>query len=136
MNRSRLYLIMFIACIAGYAWLGWNLSHSSALTGSVEGCFIKNTTNMPCPSCGSTRGVMALTQGNFAEALSTNPFSYIIAVTLLMLPLWLAFDILLKRSTLYLFYKKSETYLKRPWFAIPLILVVLMNWIWNITKGI
>ena len=31
---------------------------------------------------------------------------------------------------------ETETYLKRPQLAIPLVIIVIINWIWNITKGL
>ena len=38
--------------------------------------------------------------------------------------------------TLFDFYQKTESYLKKPKIAIPLILLLIINWIWNITKGL
>jgi hypothetical protein len=37
---------------------------------------------------------------------------------------------------LYNFYNQTELVLKRKWIAIPAILLVLLNWIWNIAKGL
>ena len=136
LNRNKLYTIIFIACIAGYIWLYFSLSNSQFEKNTVEVCLIKHVTNIPCPSCGSTRSVISLTKGNFIEALRINPFGYIVAIIMFLAPLWITIDIVTKRKTLFEFYQKFETYLKRPQYSIPLILVVIINWIWNITKGL
>ena len=127
---------MYIACIAGYIWLYFGLTTDGSENKSVEVCLIKHITNIPCPSCGSTRSVILLTKGNFNEALSINPLGYIIATIMLLTPLWITIDIASKRKTFFDFYQKIETYLKKPLYAIPLILLVIINWFWNITKGL
>lgn len=70
------------------------------------------------------------------EAFRINPLGYVVAIILLIAPLWIIIDVLIKRKTLFNFYKKIEAYLKKPLYAIPLILFVLINWIWNVTKGL
>ena len=127
---------MFIACFAGYIWLYFGLSQEHSMSKPIEVCLIKQFTNIPCPSCGSTRSILSLTKGNFIEAFSVNPMGFLIAIIMFLLPLWIIADITAKRTTLFNFYQKTETYLKRPQFAIPLILLVIINWIWNITKGL
>lgn len=136
LNRNKLYLILFIACITGYIWVYFGLTMNQTEKKSVEVCLIKHITNIPCPSCGSTRSIISLSKGNFSEALKTNPLGYIVGIIMLLSPIWIAFDIVTKKETLFEFYQKTEAYLKRPKHAIPLILLVIINWIWNITKGL
>jgi hypothetical protein len=135
-DRNKLYTILFTACIAGYIWLYFGLNTTETKNESFEVCLIKHTTNIPCPSCGSTRSIISLTKGNFAEALKINPLGYIVAFIMFSAPIWMAIDMLTKRKTLFEFYQKIETYLKKPQYAIPLLLLVIINWIWNITKGL
>ncbi len=127
---------MFIACTAGYIWLYFGLTTNQTEKNLVDVCLIKHVTTIPCPSCGSTRSVISLTKGDFSEALRINPLGYIIAIIMFLTPIWIAIDITTKRKTLFEFYQKMETYLKRPQYAIPLILLIIINWIWNITKGL
>ncbi len=91
---------------------------------------------MPCPSCGSTRSVMAITQGNISEALYFNPLGIFIAAIMLITPLWLGLDVFTKKNSLLRFYVKMEMALKKPLVALPLIALVLINWAWNIAKGL
>ena len=132
LNRNNLYSILFISCIAGYIWLYFSLTNREAF----NVCLIKHFTNIPCPSCGSTRSIVLLTNGNFNEALLINPIGLIVAVIMSLAPLWILTDIATRRKTLFEFFQKIETYLKRPQYSIPLILLVIINWIWNITKGL
>lgn len=136
LNRNKFYLLIFIACLAGYVWLYIGLTNDYKQNNSVEVCPIKHFTNIPCPSCGSTRSVILLIKGNLIEAFKTNPIGYIVAIIMLLSPFWITLDIAFKRKTFFVFYKKIENCLKRPQYAIPLILLVIINWIWNITKGL
>jgi hypothetical protein len=136
MTRNNLYSIIFLACLAGYIWLYLSISNTITKFGSAEICLFKNTTNIPCPSCGTTRSIISLTKGNLNEAFNSNPIGYLVAIIMLVAPLWILADIAMKTNTLLESYHKIETYLKRPKFAIPLIMIVLINWIWNITKGL
>lgn len=70
------------------------------------------------------------------EALRINPLGYIVAIIMLLTPAWVLLDIATKRKSLLELYLKIETYLRQPKFAIPLILLVVINWIWNIIKGL
>ena len=136
LSRNKLYLIIIIACVAGYIWLYFGLSQEYAVSMPIEVCLIKHITNIPCPSCGSTRSILSLTKGNFNEALGINPMGFLIAIIMFLSPLWIIADIATKKNTLFNFYQKIETYLKRPQLAIPVIFLVFINWIWNITKGL
>lgn len=127
---------MFIACIAGYTWLYFVLSNEKSESKQIQVCLIKQFTNIPCPSCGSTRSIILLTKGNFIQALNVNPMGVIIAIIMLISPIWIIGDMITKKKTLFDFYLKAESYLKRPRYAIPLLLLVIINWVWNIAKGI
>lgn len=135
-SRNKLYITLFIACLAGYIWLCINLINTGIANHSVEVCIVKHVTGIPCPSCGSTRSVISLTKGDFHEALFTNPLGYLIGLIMLVAPLWISFDVLTRKSSLYEFYKKTEFNLKKLQFALPLLLLVIFNWIWNISKGL
>ena len=136
LDRNKLYSILFIACLAGYIWLYFSITKNITEKKSVEVCLIKHVTNIPCPSCGSTRSVILLTKGDFIGALNSNPIGYLVAIIMLIAPIWIITDTIKKTKTLFDFYIKIETYLKRPKIAIPLTLLVIINWIWNITKGL
>ncbi|RDI49440.1 uncharacterized protein DUF2752 [Flavobacterium glaciei] len=136
LDRNKLYSILLIACVAGYIWLYYSITSNVTENKSVEVCLIKHTTNIPCPSCGSTRSIISLTKGNFVEAFDLNPIGYIVALIMLIAPVWIIVDIILRNNSLFVCYQKIESHLKKTKYAIPLILLVIINWIWNITKGV
>jgi hypothetical protein len=127
---------MLIACFAGYIWLYFSLLSEQSIDKPIEVCLVKHFTNIPCPSCGSTRSILALLKGDFMEAFDINPLGFLIAIIMVLSPLWIIVDIAAKKNTLFDFYQKTENYIKRPQLAIPLILLALINWIWNIIKGL
>jgi hypothetical protein len=125
-----------MACVTGYIWLFYSISRQSTGGPSLEICMIKNATNIPCPSCGSTRSVISITKGSLTEAMMINPIGYIISLVMLIAPIWIVSDLLRRKATLLAFYLKAESFIKTPRFAVPLIILVAINWIWNITKNV
>ncbi|WP_363245110.1 DUF2752 domain-containing protein [Daejeonella sp.] len=136
LSRNKLYIFIITACLTGYIWLYWSLSKLSKINTEIEVCLIKNITTIPCPSCGSTRSVLAITQGNFNEAFFINPLGYILAFIMFFIPFWIFFDFILKKETFLNIYQKAESILKRPIISIPLLIFILINWAWNIVKGL
>ena len=135
--RNKIYIILASATTAGYIWLYFKLFNGFTLEkDAYSGCIIKQVTNIPCPSCGSTRSISALLHGHFLDALYWNPFGLIIILIMAIIPFWLSYDILLKKDSLLAFYKKMEIIIRQKKVAIPLIFLVIINWIWNITKGL
>jgi hypothetical protein len=51
-------------------------------------------------------------------------------------PIWIVYDWIKKSQSLLIFYKKTEVFLSKKTVAIPAIVLVLINWAWNIYKGI
>jgi hypothetical protein len=121
--------------MAGYGWLfvNWHRSVSSVEPGV---CLFKRITTIPCPSCGSTRSVLSVLNGDFTDALLINPFGMLIMVILILAPIWIVYDVVLRNDSLFRVYNRTELFLKQLWVAVPLILLVILNWIWNIYKGL
>ncbi len=136
LNRSKLYILLLSACSIGYIWLFYISKSIHSKSNALDVCLFKNATNIPCPSCGSTRSVISIFQGDFTSAIYTNPFGLIIAGIMLFVPLWIFMDLILKKKTFFEFYIYTESNLKRKSIAIPLLIIVLINWIWNVTKGL
>lgn len=136
LRRNRLYSILLIASSTGFIWLCYSISKNWAKSNMTEVCLIKHFTNIPCPSCGATRSVLSLIKGDFLTALAINPIGYIIAVIMLITPIWISVDLLTGNQTLFISYQKMEARLRKPKYAFPLILIMIVNWIWNITKGL
>ena len=129
-KRNSLYLFALLAIGAGIVWIGWNYNHHS----DTNLCLFKAVTGFPCPSCGITRSMLSLYHWNLRDAIWHNPLGIIMGLALCILPLWMLYDIIKKRSSFYNFYCRLETALRNKQLAIPLIALVVINWVWNIYK--
>jgi len=133
-TRRKLYFLILALSLAGYCWVFLNELIGS--TGEIRACLFKNITGIPCPSCGVTRSVSSIISGNIFEALSLNPFGFLVIVLLVVLPLWIGIDLLRRKESFFLLYQRAEKVIQQKQVAIPLILLVLFNWIWNIVKHV
>lgn len=134
MTRNKLYSLLLIACLSGFIYLFYSIQKEQQETVGV--CIIKNVTGYACPSCGTTRAVILLLEGKIIDSLLLNPFGIIVAVIMTGCPVWVLTDIVLKKETFFSAYKKSEAIIRKPWIAIVLTLLVLLNWIWNLYKNL
>ena len=91
---------------------------------------------MPCPSCGVTRSIIKIINSEYKSAFYLNPLGFVIFLGLIMIPVWVAIDFFCKKNSLFRFYYYFEKWIKKPYILIPLIILVLINWIWNIGKGL
>jgi hypothetical protein len=136
MVRNKLYVLVSAACAAGYIWLFINYQRSITENFVPGLCLFKRVTGIPCPSCGSTRSVLSILEGDFIGALLWNPFGWIIMTILILAPLWILYDIVFHKDSLFRVYIRTEIFLRLKWITVPLVLLVILNWIWNIYKGL
>jgi hypothetical protein len=136
-SRRNLYILLSLGLVLGYLWLLYSLKNNPEASDEHSGvCLFRYVTGIPCPSCGSTRSVISLLHGQFIQALLINPLGILVALIMFAIPFWLFFDLVTGKETLYKMYAFSEDLLKKPGVAAPLIALVLINWIWNILKGL
>ncbi len=131
----RLQISLLLACLTGYGWICANLIAREHSTGMTV-CLVKRSTGLPCPSCGSTRSVMLLCQGEFSAAFHANPLGYVLGLVLLLLPAALIAELFSRKTFLSDAGLFLVSHIKRPYLAWPLATLMLINWIWNIYKGI
>lgn len=124
---------MATGCVAGYIWLFFvNLWPDRAM----GVCLFKRIYGIPCPACGSTRAISELIRGNPVGSLEINPNGVVLASIMLVLPVWLLWDVCTKSDSLFRFYGWFEQKLKRRWVWGIFCFFVLLNWVWNIYKGV
>lgn len=136
MTRNKLYAILLTACVAGYSWLIFTYFRQVSQLSEPGICLFKQVTTIPCPSCGSTRSVLSLIKGDFSGAMYWNPFGLLLISVLMIAPFWMLYDLVSRKESLLVAYEKAEEFFRRKWIAIPAILVVVINWLWNINKGL
>jgi len=133
---KRFYIIILLLLIAGWTLIACNkiFVHKTHADGKTL-CLIKTITGYPCPACGVSRGIGRLTRLDVKGALWQNPFSLIVAFGGLIMPFWIIYDALNKKTSLYLVNQKLGHWLKKnPYIIVLLVVFVLVNWIWNFTK--
>ena len=136
-THRRLHAVLLVACIAGYAWLFANNSlFKNTSNDGYGGCFMKSVTHIPCPSCGTTRSVHSLLHGDIQGALYWNPIGLLVLAIMVVAPCWILYDTVKRGNSLYSFYQAVEQTLKKRKFAVAFGLLIAVNWIWNIYKGL
>lgn len=136
MQKRRLYILTLTLCLVSYGWLFFNWQATPPAVSSSSICLFKNVTTIPCPACGTTRSVLSIYEGNVSQAILFNPMGLFAFIILIIAPLWLTYDVALKRSSFLFVYRAMEFKLKNKLIAVPLVAIVLANWIWNIMKGL
>jgi hypothetical protein len=134
-SKNNLYLFVFILTGIGYTWIFFNI-YFNKLNSSLTVCVLKSTTGIPCPSCGATRSLGSIIDLNFYMALQINPLGYLIALALVLFPLWILFDLIFRRESFFLFYVFFIQSILNRKNSIFFIVLIIINWIWNIYKGI
>ena len=115
MSRNKLYGILAIACLAGYIWLFVSFQNNYISSKhEIDVCLVKQILNIPCPSCGSTRSIGAIFQGNFKEALLWNPFGFLVLGIMIAIPLMLVIDFFYQSLDYnFMFMKKKPNNLQK-----------------------
>ena len=119
MSRNKLYFIILLSCSAGFIYL-W--------TGFAFTCFFKTITGIPCPACGTTRFIL----GDFTHG---NPLGIIVGATML-LPILVIFDLFTRGDRVFRMYLWVEEKFRQPVVAVILIVLLVLNWVWSISKGL
>ncbi len=131
--NPRVFRFLTASMVAGYAWLALHAGNFSVPTP----CLFKLATGLPCPACGTTRSVILLLAGHPKEAFFMNPLGIFFAPALAITPLWLVYDWLRKSATLSIFVARLErNILINRWVAVSCATILLLNWGWNIAKGL
>lgn len=126
-NFKIKYLIIIFFLLMGYLFLFTNGFPENRTL-----CLFKNVTGVPCPACGSTRATILLLHGDIKGAVLLNPLGLVTSILILVSVVWMIRDILKSKETFLPFLKTDwNIYLK-----VALFLLILANWIWNISKGL
>ncbi|MDG5767898.1 DUF2752 domain-containing protein [Balneolales bacterium ANBcel1] len=136
LKRNRLYgLILTLSVAAGALLLYTGLSAGQG--SEVIICPFKLLTGMPCPSCGTARAVLLITEGDLFTSVMMNPLGIPAAIALLVTPAWVAADLLRNSDSLFRAFRETERFISsHKWAAFLLAALISANWIWNFTKGL
>ena len=136
MRQRQFYIIALCITLLGYLWIAFHFFYHGG-SADVTLCLFKRLSGYPCPACGGTRSLLLLSEGQWLSAAGLNPLGYLLAIGLILLPVWLLFDLLAKRPSMFLFSEKMNTFMRsHKWFTFTFIILIIINWIWNIKKGL
>lgn len=131
--RSRLYITTGIVCFIGIIWLLLDYYASANITL----CPVKLVTGYPCPSCGTTRSISALFNGQLKDAFMINPLGIVSSIIIMVVLVLMLLDLVTKRDFYYKVYNQVEKFLQQhKAFSAILVILVILNWAWNISKGL
>jgi len=80
--------------------------------------------------------MISILNGDFVSAMLWNPLGFVMAFLLIICPLLISYDLLYKKQFLLNTYLRVESYFKIKKVAIPMSLLIIGNWIWNIYKDL
>ncbi len=128
-TAQRFYIIASLITIIGWGWL---LFSGSIVTDHTV-CLFKNITSYPCPSCGTTTSMIAVANGHWLHAANSNILGFPALLILLALPIALTLDTIGKKRYTYTTYVKLETtFRKKPYLLYIFLILITINWIWNL----
>lgn len=137
MRPSQFYILVGVLCLGGYLLLANYYYKSVKAPHAFGSCIVKKVYGIPCPTCGSTRSVISILNGNLIEGFFINPLGLLMLFGLIVLPFWLIFDWTVGRSSLFTAFQFVEGSLRRRrTLSLFLALLMLGNWCWNIYKNL
>jgi hypothetical protein len=135
-DQKKFYYFTTSFLIIGFGWVAWNLFYFQQSSPGLEICVLKNVAGLPCPSCGTTRSILHLLHGDLSTALFMNPFGIIAFIGMVVFPFWIIYDYWNAKGSLWTCYLQFIKFFSNKKFSFVVIVLVLLNWIWNIQKGI
>lgn len=116
MNKKRTIIILTELAIIIFAVI---LVNTVNITQYTIGCWFYQATGLQCPSCGGTRCIINIFQGNFKEAFFLHPIYFITVVYLLIVNIIYIINIDRKEKIAKWIYPK-------PWYAIVLAVILIV----------
>ena len=113
MKRIRIILIEIVSIIILYFFINSNYIKL------IPSCWIYNTTNLYCPSCGGTRCIQNIFQMNFIEAFYSNMVMFLGILYLVVVNVVYIFNIKKDKPKLTWIYPKW-------WYAIIFVILLII----------
>ncbi len=132
--KKHINILLLLSCFAGYVWLFINYTFFSIQNNTNTICFFKNVTHLPCPSCGTTRAIILLLQGNIIGSIEMNPLGLIIFCVMVAIPFFVLYGMFKKENFMLNIYQKINILFSQKKIAIPFFTLIIINWVWNLYK--
>lgn len=135
MTVKTFYRLFVGLLIVAYAWLIYVFLHIEG-QGGVSPCLSKLFFHIPCPACGTTRGVMCIAKGYFWDAFCMNPNAYLVFVGTLFVTVMMIYDGISGSRTLYKSYLYFDGMMHKKVLLSVFLLIEVVIWAFNIYRGI
>lgn len=111
---ATLIIVLWLTLVGVATLINFKLSNY------IDLCLFKRFTGYPCPTCGTTRGIISLLHGKFIEAWEYNPLVFSIGIIVII---DLLFKFIFARTIKISFKKRGR---KIAWLVA--IVLFLANW--------
>lgn len=120
---QRIWLLAFLLVILAIGFRDFILGQSTI-------CWIKGITGKECPSCGSTRAVLAFLYRDFTHSFRLNFLGFSATLLWCLFPFIRLYEWVTSSSVLFEFYQWIQLQLKKTWVRIIVFCLILMYWIY------
>lgn len=134
LRKFYFFIVSFL--FLGLSWISWNFFCFKESKPGLQICVLKSTVGLPCPSCGTTRSILHLLHGNISDAFLLNPFGIFAFMGMVIIPIWIIYDFIKSKRTMWYNYLLFISLFKNKKFSFFVVILILVNWIWNIQKGL
>lgn len=134
MSEKKLFRTVTALIFLAIVYLFLHMYFKNEMFANTNICFFRKVTSIPCPGCGTTRAIETILGGRLIKSFLINPYGFVVLTILVLFPFWMGYDKLFSRNSFFNFYNKAEIYISKRSVMIPLILLGLINWAWNIIK--
>ena len=117
-----------------YAYLAIIIMAGYAL--SVFPCIFHTITGYPCPACGTRRALLILLNGNIYDSILVNPYGLLLVLLTAIYLTGMTIDFIRKKDQFQSWLTRAERHLMNKYILASIILLTILNWIWNIHKGL
>lgn len=136
-SKKGLYSFLLLLAVVGYAWLFINyLGVAPVEKTGFTFCLWKQVTGLACPACGTTRSMLTIMEGAIQQGLYLNPLGFMLIGIMTIMPIWILTDLLAGNDSFFKTFEGFEKWVGQKGVFIPFMVLILLNWIWNIVKGL
>ncbi|WP_367279911.1 DUF2752 domain-containing protein [Bacteroides sp.] len=134
MSPKGFYKLCTLLCVCAYIGLYYHSCFAGQ--GGFTPCLSKLFFHLPCPGCGTTRGIFMFLHGQPLDAFCMNPNSFLVLLALLVMTVLLLTDAFTRGNRLYRLYINVDKLLHNKFLLFPFLFFELLIWGRNIYIGI
>ena len=127
MYKKKTFLLIISI---GYIWIGF--SYFTEGQTELVVCPFRLLTDIPCPGCGLTRGIVALLHGEITKSITYHILSILITIAMLGFSFTLCYDYITKSFLTEHLFKIVNKCFSYWYISVPCSLIIICIWIFKI----